>query len=255
MAFGKRNKTQKYQASPFVVVKHSARRRKGNLSSLVLQRITDIGTVNTFLFLLFVSNTIVFYTVSRRFNGVINPSDKVKMLRDFKKNTGLQQGSIMYHSAIENVLNSEAVNVALKKTAAQSSTFGVDPLDASNLDGSGEGGANNALDGNRLEMISQTGAKDCNPWWQTHLDGSYNINHIIIFKKPDSFQHKMKKFHVEVLKSLEEATAEVFHKSAAGEIIGVEFKPPARGEFVRIRMEECGIIHMLQVEVYGTPLS
>mmetsp|Transcript_45772 Transcript_45772/g.55555 ORF Transcript_45772/g.55555 Transcript_45772/m.55555 type:complete len:236 (+) Transcript_45772:53-760(+) len=234
MAFGKRGKN------------------RGSFASRVLESIKECGGTNLLLVSAIVINAGLIYMVhERRLRNAPTVVAAENTVNDIK--AGIQKGSIMRHRSIDSVLKSGAVNIALNKLAAQSSTFAVEL--SHDLDRSVEGGANRALDGNRLDGISQTGAKDCHPWWQVLLGGVHDINHIIIFKKPDSFQHKMKKFHVEVLKSLEEATAEVFHKSAAGEIIGVEFKPPARGEFVRIRMEECGIIHMLQVEVYGTPVS
>eukprot|EP00586_Coscinodiscus_wailesii_P022085 CAMPEP_0172502592 /NCGR_PEP_ID=MMETSP1066-20121228/161252_1 /TAXON_ID=671091 /ORGANISM="Coscinodiscus wailesii, Strain CCMP2513" /LENGTH=131 /DNA_ID=CAMNT_0013277897 /DNA_START=52 /DNA_END=443 /DNA_ORIENTATION=- len=131
MAFGKRGKN------------------RGSFASRVLESIKECGGTNLLLVSAIVINAGLIYMVhERRLRNAPTVVAAENTVNDIK--AGIQKGSIMRHRAIESVLSSGAVNVALKKTAAQSTTFGVDLSHASNHDGSGEGGANRALDGNRL---------------------------------------------------------------------------------------------------------
>jgi len=159
------------------------------------------------------------------------------------KPVSITGGKMLDAMSIEGVLNSGKTNVALKKTATQSDTF------KSKLK------AENAVDGNRLAGLSHT--KGCDPWWQVDLGSVHDVTNIIIFNRVDMFQAQLSDFYVGVLNQVSgnwEVAAQIHHRNNAAERAGFHFDPAAKGQIVRVHMNGCDkFIHVLQVEVYGTP--
>mmetsp|Transcript_63023 Transcript_63023/g.74547 ORF Transcript_63023/g.74547 Transcript_63023/m.74547 type:complete len:262 (-) Transcript_63023:213-998(-) len=156
-------------------------------------------------------------------------------------------GTLLDANGIESVLNSGRTNIALKKPAAQISDY--KPSD----------GAGNAVDGNRSgDNFSHTNG-ECNGWWQVDLQGVYSVEDIIIFNRagPDFILDRLSDFFVEVLNLNGEAwdTTGKYHSAgSAGLKAGYHFEPGAKGSVVRILLNGCEVLHMEQVEVYGTPV-
>jgi len=157
-------------------------------------------------------------------------------------------GKLLDSDAIESVLNnSTRTNIALKKPAAQSSDYNTEWL----------GG--NAVDGNRSgDIVSHTNW-ECGAWWQVDLQGIHSVEDIIIYNRGGyaPITARLADFLVEVLTLNGESwdTTGKYHSvGAAGLREGYHFEPGAEGSVVRIRLSECEVLHMEQVEVYGTPV-
>jgi len=141
-------------------------------------------------------------------------------------------------------LNSGKTNVALKKPASQSDNY----AEQSGLAGS-------AVDGDRL--IHTTHTKGCDPWWQVDLGSVHDVTDIVIFNRLEN-QDRLSDFYVGVLRQVSgnwEVAAQIHHPKTATDRVGFNFEPAAKGQIVRIHMGGCEdrFIHVIQVEVYGTP--
>jgi hypothetical protein len=157
-------------------------------------------------------------------------------------------GKVLDSDAIESVLNSGRTNIAFKKPAGQSSDY------------SSKTSATNAVDGNRGgDVVSHTSAANCNDWWQVDLQGVHSVEDVIIFNRdgPAVILDRLSDFFVEILTLNGEkwdTTGEYHSTGSAGLRAGYHFEPGAKGSVVRIRLNTCEVLHMNQVEVYGTPV-
>jgi hypothetical protein len=157
-------------------------------------------------------------------------------------------GKVLLPDAVDSVLNSGRTNIALKKPAAQASDYNADT------------GANNAVDGERGDggKFTHTTA-GCNDWWQVDLQGAHSVEDVIIFNRAGIpvIQDRLSDFFVEVLAlngEVWDTTGQYHSEASAGARMGVHFEPGAKGTVVRIRLNTCEVLHMQQVEVYGTPV-
>lgn len=136
-------------------------------------------------------------------------------------------------------------NIALNKGTAQIGSY---------KNNANTFGPQNAVDGKRDESTTTHTNGECDPWWQVDLAGSFNVQSVAI-KNRAPFE-RLYNVIVEVLNLNGEAWETVAHaqleENPAGWVHAV-YEKPAKGTVVRIRLETCECLHMMAVEVYGTP--
>jgi hypothetical protein len=147
-----------------------------------------------------------------------------------------------------------AANLALGRSAAQSSTF---PLATA--------GAASALDGNTDGSFfdgSVTATNlDPNPWWQVDLGTSASISSIVIWNRTDCCGSRLGDYWVFVSDtpyqasdtpaSLQNRAGTFASHQTATPSPSITISPGAQGRYVRIQLSGAGYLSLAEVQVFG----
>ncbi len=147
-----------------------------------------------------------------------------------------------------------AENVALHKPSSQSSIYQPDGGEPA---GSSVSGAGN--NGRRTGRYGFHTTHEAQPWWMVDLLDSYDIAEIRVYNRIDSPGVAKRSQALDVLCSRDgEAWETVF--ANPDELFGLDGRPLAVTlattgpyRFVMLRLRMAGILHLDEVEVYGTP--
>ncbi|MDO5979577.1 discoidin domain-containing protein [Flavivirga spongiicola] len=149
------------------------------------------------------------------------------------------------------------VNLALNKTATQSST-------------SGSYVASKSIDGNTSGIIWPDGEgshtnQESQPWWQVDLGAVSNITDVKVYNRTDCCADRLTNYHIFVSDAPFTSTtiAGSQGQSGVGDFheTGQTATPSSRavnrtGRYIRIQLENTnGILHMGEVQVFGTASS
>jgi Glycosyl transferase family 2/F5/8 type C domain len=144
-------------------------------------------------------------------------------------------------------------NVALHKPSSQSSVY--QPAGAEPLGSSVSGAGNNGRRTGRYGFHTNHEAK---PWWMVDLLASYDISEIHIYNRMDSAGLSARARALDVLCSLDGETWETIFENP-DDVFGLDGRPLALSlltggpyRFVMLRLRTAGILHLDEVEVYGT---
>ncbi|MFO7745029.1 MAG: discoidin domain-containing protein, partial [Psychroflexus sp.] len=139
-------------------------------------------------------------------------------------------------------------NIALFKPAKQINTFEA-------------GHANRAVDGNtdghwHRGSVSHTNGSQ-NPWWEVNLLEEFDISSITVYNRTDCCPDRLKNFSIRVSPQPFEGNygGEVFNNEGAIFSNSKTFTNAIRGQYVRIYMEDPGILSLAEVVVNGTPVN
>jgi len=152
--------------------------------------------------------------------------------------------------------NASATNIALGKTATQSST----------LPGAATAGPSSAVDGNTdgnfyHGSVTATN-QDSNPWWQVDLGASATVNTMVIWNRTDCCGSRLSDYWVFVSNTPFLATdtpgtlqnrAGTFasHQTTAPSPSAV-ITPNVSGRYVRIQLTNPGYLSLAEVQIFGT---
>ncbi|MEM6630148.1 MAG: discoidin domain-containing protein [Bacteroidota bacterium] len=146
-------------------------------------------------------------------------------------------------------------NIALGRTARQSSTYG-------------NGEADLAIDGNTTGTSPwsadlQHTTNELQPWWEVDLGAKSKIDSIILYNRTDGFQFRLSDFYILISDSPMEGTAEelladpaisqTFFLGGAG--LSASIPMNDEGRYVRIQLMTTSLLHMAEVEVIGCNLE
>lgn len=137
-------------------------------------------------------------------------------------------------------------NIALGKTAIQSSDFG--------------GLAQNAVDGNTDGDYSGSSITHTNndpgAWWQVDLGSVYDINGVKLYNRTDCCAERLNNFTILVSETPftdnTGGTAFVTNEPYIDQAIR-SFRGNAKGRYVRVFLKDTGYLSLAEVEVYASP--
>ena len=148
-------------------------------------------------------------------------------------------------------------NIALGRTATQSSTYG-------------DGVASLAIDGN-MSGTSPWSAdlqhtnNELTPWWEIDLGTDYIIDNLNIFNRSDKLQARLNNFYVFISKTPFSSDISLTNLIADTSLTQYFFAGPAglqenitlnaEGRYVRVQLSGSGILHMSELEVIGCPVD
>ena len=154
---------------------------------------------------------------------------------------------------------SNGLNLAFNKSASQSSTYG-------------DGVASLAIDGDTLgtspwnlssgDANLQHTNDQAQPWWQVDLGASYSLSTLEIFNRTNNSQDRLANFYVLVSADPFPANASLVsllndpgvYQDLIGGPVGLSETISLNqvGRYVRIQLAGTGILHMAEVNVYGS---
>jgi len=137
---------------------------------------------------------------------------------------------------VVNAKNASAKNLALGKTAQQSSTI--------------EGKeADKALDGTISNRNSSTTKTQDRPWWQVRLGAEYEIGDIVIYNRTDSKAANLVNFDVFVYNNAGALVHKAFVKDAPSPKVTIN-AGGVKGSRVRIKLKDKNILSLNEVQVF-----
>ncbi len=145
-------------------------------------------------------------------------------------------------------------NIALNRSASQSSTYGIGVADFA-VDG--------ALGGSSPWTADlQHTTNEAQPWWEVDLGGNSKVDSVIIFNRSTS-QNRLRDFYVLISNTPMDGTLDallqtntitaIFHPGPAGPV--ARLGADVEGRYVRIQLSGSNILHMDEVEVIGCNLE
>jgi hypothetical protein len=148
----------------------------------------------------------------------------------------LQLGEVEVTGIPMSALPTELANVALDKTASQSSDYGTYY-------------ASKAINGN--DGDTQITGRELKPWWEVDLEGDYDLTRVKITNR-GSYQSRLKNFDVFYYDAARNEIASYYYPYA----VGANVTLPLAGEnvrHVRVQLRGTEYLHMAEVEVLGLP--
>ena len=146
------------------------------------------------------------------------------------------------------------LNLALGKTASQSSTYG-NGLAGLAVDGNTSGS-------NAWSADLQHTNNEAQPWWQVDLGLQSRLNELVLYNRSDNTLNRLKDFYILVSdvpmsngSSLSELLAsssisQVYFPGAAGFVENISLDG-ITGRYVRIQLTGNNVLHMSEVEIMG----
>jgi len=187
-------------------------------------------------------------------DGIVTIRDFIDFRATGELNPGCDQGqgTSTANSGLSSTSSSStatSTNVALGKTAKQSSTFMRHT-------------ANFAVDGNTKDRHTGAGhaytttKNDHNSWWEVDLGANYNINQINIFNVTDKYGARLKNLNIKV-------STRPFTRNEDGVAFATNVYPKpkgeytgnARGRYVRVYVDRKEYLNLCEVQVMGTPVN
>ena len=162
------------------------------------------------------------------------------------------------HALTGNVLANDSilqfVNVALGKTAIQSSTLphGTLPDARKAVDGN-TNGFFNAASTTHTGYIE--GTIDPNPWWEVDLGGDFSIDRVKLWNRQDCCSDRLRNAIVDLL----DGSGNVVASGSVGDMAGVRDKTVSFSNEiaskVRVSLPTTGFLQLAEVEVFSTEVK
>ncbi|WP_157009298.1 glycosyl hydrolase family 95 catalytic domain-containing protein [Agromyces laixinhei] len=160
---------------------------------------------------------------------------------------------------INHVVDVARTNVALDKSASQSSTWP--------LDGGFTYGAEKAVDGNTIgngSNLANTAGNESSPWWQVDLGGQFALTETAVWNRVDCCTSRLKGYTIAVSSepfpnrplTSEDLGAEGVWSTVVASQAGRPTPTPTAttGRYVRIQLDNAtAALNLSEVEVFGTP--
>jgi surface protein len=183
------------------------------------------------------------------FDGVVGPQiTLIKYVQNassvriqLRRYDYLQLGEVEVTGIPMSALPTQLANVALDKTARQSSTAS-GPYDRYR--------ASTAING-VLSDFSLT-YPEAKPWWEVDLEGDYDLTRVKITNRGNCCQSRLKNFDVFYYDASRTQIARYYYPYA----VGANVTLPLAGDnvrYVRVQLRGTEVLHMAEVEVQGLP--
>ena len=146
-----------------------------------------------------------------------------------------------------------ATNLALNKTATQSSDYTAATTARLAVDGNTNGDLN-------VGPLAHTGL-DSQPYWQVDLGASVNLSEIVIWNRTDSGTDRLTNFHV-IISSFpissrtlakvqsQAGVTDLYFAGTAGAVS--RFLTTRAGRYIRVQLEGTNYLNLAEVQVFGT---
>jgi hypothetical protein len=129
-------------------------------------------------------------------------------------------------------------NLALHKSATQSSTY------------SPEYGAGVCVDGNRTGGWCHTNS-EANPWWQVDLGGNYALSRIVVYNRADQWGAREHTIRALVSTDGRNWTTIYAHDGSDFQVLPIDAGNRI-ARYVRLQLAATDYLNLVEVEVYGT---
>jgi M6 family metalloprotease-like protein len=135
-------------------------------------------------------------------------------------------------------------NIAMGKTASQSSDYSSNAIASKANDGTTNGNFN-------ANSVSHTNY-DSQAWWAVNLGAKFDIQRVSIWNRTDGVSERLSNFRVEYLDASGNIISNQNYPGTAGTL--VEFTNVVSNvQSVRIKLNGTNFLHLAEVQVFGTP--
>lgn len=161
-----------------------------------------------------------------------------------------QENQALSGNFLTNDSISQFVNVALGKSATQSSTLSNFYLPV----------ASKAVDGNTDGFFTSgstthTNNGDLNPWWEVDLGGDFSIDRVKLWNRQDCCSYRLSNAIVDLL----DGSGNVVASGSVGDMAGVRDKTVSFSNEiaskVRVSLPTTGFLQLAEVEVFSTEVK
>ena len=173
----------------------------------------------------------------------------------FRQDSGEQALFDNVNICVPNINTCTSSNIAIGKVVSQSSV---------DQDGQPERAVDGRPNGNFADgSVSMTQEED-SPWWELDLGASHNISHIRINNRSDCCANNLKQFHVFISdEPFQSSNLDETLQQAGVKKLYMNGKPNPRasflvnrtGRYIRIQLDNPGILSLAEVEVMGCPMN